>query len=503
MIEAKSDTSLDLLFEKSVDLICEVDRQGGLRRVSQSWSDQLGWEPRLLVGRPLADLTHRDDRLSDLLRPNQPIQARNRVIRFRMKHANGQFVQIDWTSLSLGRDRLLVTGRKAAAIDLLEEAGLAPEIRLARAIDHIPVAFALYDEDDRLVISNRCYEATFSTPPVPMVPGTRFEMIVRAFAKHHGIGACDSDRARWIARRLNWREAPARALQFEYGDSHWAEINDFALPQDQMITVAVDVTEKRRAEIKLDARDRQLRRLQSELTNASRMTAMAHLSSVLGHELSQPLAAIANYAQAARRRLQSLQDQKGDELQSLLQQTAEQSQRAKGILSGLRSLAQTGDPSLCLEDLNRDVETATRVAVSASEEDRVEIDFRPDDDLPPVMMNRLQIQQVVVNLVRNAIQAVAGSMNETIEVTTARVDGDLVEVSVADRGPGLPDDVRANLFKPFVTTKHDGMGLGLSICHSLIDAHGGTIQAEENLGGGTRFRFRLPLNHGEANSNGL
>ena len=498
-----ADTSLDRLFENASDLICVVDLRGQMHRFSRSWSDQLGWNPHMLEGRPLSDLAHKDDCLSGIYRPDQAGEPSRPAIRVRMKHAEGQFVHIDWTALSLSDDRVLAMGRKAAPFEPVEDAGLAPEIRLARAIDHIPVALALYDERDRLVISNRCYEATFSAPPVPMVPGARFEDIVNAFAGHHGIGRRGTDTARWIAQRLSWRDTPALALQFEYGDGQWTDINDFALPHGQMITIAVDITEKKQAEAELETRARRLRNLQTELTNASRLTAMAHLSSVLGHELSQPLTAIANYAQAARRRLQSVDDQRSEELRSLLQHTADQSQRAKGILSGLKTLSQNGEPCRRLEDLNSDVETATRVALAACEADEAEMDFQFEDGLPRVMMNRLQIQQVIVNLVRNAIQAVTGSRSRLIEVTTARADPDHVDITVADRGPGLPDEVRLNLFKPFVTTKLDGMGLGLSICHSIIEAHGGLIWAEENPGGGTRFLFRLPLDTEGVEEDGL
>ena len=113
-------------------------------------------------------------------------------------------------------------------------------------------------------------------------------------------------------------------------------------------------------------------------------------------------------------------------------------------------------------------------------------------DLPPVLVDRIQIQQVVLNLVRNGMEALAATERRELTIRTAYVDGELIEVAVSDTGPGLSRDVASQLFQPFVTTKAKGMGLGLSISRSIIEAHGGRLQAVPNPEGGLSFRFELP-----------
>ena len=139
------------------------------------------------------------------------------------------------------------------------------------------------------------------------------------------------------------------------------------------------------------------------------------------------------------------------------------------------------------------VEEASDFAATGTKIEGIELIFDFANDLPSIEMDRTQIQQVVVNLVRNAIDALRQAPRRTITITT-RADGEgFQEVSVTDSGPGIVPEVAAQLFKPFVTSKPDGMGIGLSVSQSIIEAHGGTIRAEPNPGGGTIFKFNLPV----------
>ena len=120
---------------------------------------------------------------------------------------------------------------------------------------------------------------------------------------------------------------------------------------------------------------------------------------------------------------------------------------------------------------------------------QVHLDFDPN--APKAFANRIQVQQILVNLMRNALEAMAKSKRRELQVTTALLDEETVEIAVADTGPGLAKDVAEHLFEPFVSTKREGMGLGLSICRSIVEAHGGKLRGEPNPGGGTIFRFTL------------
>jgi C4-dicarboxylate-specific signal transduction histidine kinase len=374
-----------------------------------------------------------------------------------------------------------------------EDEGLEAELRLARAIDLVPVAIALYDELDRLVISNRAYENTFATPLKPMIPGARFEDLARAFAAHRGIGDGAADQAAWIAERLARRDRPARGLAFRFGEGQWAEISDYALPDRRIFSIAVDITERKASEARLKERDRHLKELQAELSQAARLTAMGHLSSALSHEITQPLTAISNYVQAARRRLRNRPESESEGILELLDEAASQSRRAAKIITGMKDIAQRDETARTSEDLNETVESAAELAAQSSAVEGLRLELDLAEGLPAIAINKTQIQQVVVNLVRNGAEATAGGTRRDLRVSTRRSGSKGLTVEVSDSGAGLAADVRERLFKPFTTTKTDGMGLGLSICRSIVEAHGGRIRAEEKTTGGTSFSFTLPF----------
>jgi two-component system, LuxR family, sensor kinase FixL len=249
-------------------------------------------------------------------------------------------------------------------------------------------------------------------------------------------------------------------------------------------TIARDVTQ-------LIAAERRVRELTAELVHTSRLSAMGQLSSSLAHELNQPLTAIMNYTEAARQLL-TMAATAPPRVLELLEKASGQAERAGQIIRRLRSFVEKGTVERAPTELNRVVEEAAALATIGSKVDGVQTvyDFAPN--LPPLNIDRIQIQQVVVNLVRNAVEILRDAHRRVITIRTRPTDAGEQEVSVADTGPGIPDDIAAKLFTPFVTTKETGMGIGLSISLSIIEAHGGRIWAEPNPEGGAIFRFRIP-----------
>ncbi|HEY0281310.1 MAG TPA: ATP-binding protein, partial [Rhizomicrobium sp.] len=229
---------------------------------------------------------------------------------------------------------------------------------------------------------------------------------------------------------------------------------------------------------------------QDELNHVARVTEMGQFSAALAHELNQPLAAIMNYMNVAKRLLAM----PGSEAktQEALAKAGEQAQRAGQIIRRLRDFVEKRDGKRTAENINAIAEDAIALGlVGAKAADiKVRTAFAPHS--PPVLVDRVQIQQVLVNLLRNASEAMAGLPRRELTITTADIDGKAVDVAVADTGPGIPDEVAKQLFKPFVTTKPGGMGIGLAISQSIIEAHGGHLRMTPNSGGGTVFRFRLP-----------
>ncbi|SFP00150.1 PAS/PAC sensor signal transduction histidine kinase [Bradyrhizobium sp. Ghvi] len=235
-----------------------------------------------------------------------------------------------------------------------------------------------------------------------------------------------------------------------------------------------------------------LQELQSELVHVSRLTAMGEMASALAHELNQPLAAISNYMKGSRRLLAGSVDPNTPKVESALDRAAEQALRAGQIIRRLRDFVSRGESEKRVESLSKLIEEAGALGLAGAREQNVQLRFSLDPGADLVLADRVQIQQVLVNLFRNALEAMAQSPQRELVVANARVADGMIEVEVSDTGSGFQSDVLPNLFQTFFTTKETGMGVGLSISRSIIEAHGGRMWAENNASGGATFRFTLP-----------
>jgi len=218
---------------------------------------------------------------------------------------------------------------------------------------------------------------------------------------------------------------------------------------------------------------------------------MGEMASALAHELNQPLSAIANYLNGARRLLER---ETGSDPRAVeaVTKAAEQALRAGDIIRRLRDFLARGEGERSVESLAKLVHEACDLALVGAKEAGVDVHYQLDPHLDRVVVDRVQIQQVVVNLVRNALEAMQGQARRELLVST-KVEDDMAVVSVVDTGPGLDEAAAARLFQPFVTTKAQGMGVGLSISRTIVEAHGGRIWTEVNSGGGAIFRFSVRL----------
>lgn len=237
-----------------------------------------------------------------------------------------------------------------------------------------------------------------------------------------------------------------------------------------------------------------LKELQSEVTHMSRYTALGEMASTLAHEINQPLTAINNYLRGSQRLLDSMADETAPRLRAALGKAADQALRAGHIIRRLREFIARGESDRRVENLAKLIEDASTLALVGAREAGISVSFRLDPKADVVLADRIQIQQVLVNLIRNAIEIMVESPNKRqLDIATAAsaANGELVEISVSDTGAGLAPEVAAHLFQPFVTTKRKGMGLGLSICRTIIESHGGKIWVEDRPSGGTIFRFTL------------
>jgi len=235
-----------------------------------------------------------------------------------------------------------------------------------------------------------------------------------------------------------------------------------------------------------------LQELQSELVHVSRLSAMGEMASALAHELNQPLAAISNYMKGSRRLLSGSQDPNTSKIENAMDRAAEQALRAGQIIRRLRDFVSRGESEKRVESLAKLIEEAGALGLAGAREQNIQLRFNLDPDFDRVLVDRVQIQQVLVNLFRNALEAMAQSPQRELVVASAKFADDTVEIAVSDTGSGFHDDIKPNLFQTFFTTKETGMGVGLSISRSIIEAHGGRMWAESNPSGGASFRFTLP-----------
>ncbi|WP_106638966.1 sensor histidine kinase [Allosphingosinicella vermicomposti] len=262
-------------------------------------------------------------------------------------------------------------------------------------------------------------------------------------------------------------------------------IGEARLGEDRVFTGFIhDLSERQETE-------RQLHRLQSELAHVSRVTTMGTLATSIAHELNQPLTAIANYTETARELLNSPDPATLTTVQEALAECAGQSIRAGQIVRRLRDFISGGQPERRVESLSRLINEASAMALVSARDRGVEVEISLDQGADAVLVDRIQIQQVLFNLMRNAIEAMDGSQTKILQIRSSPDADGFVRVSVSDSGPGLDPDVASRLFQPFISTKASGMGLGLSICQTIVRGHEGRIWAEPSRLGGTTFSFTL------------
>jgi signal transduction histidine kinase len=258
--------------------------------------------------------------------------------------------------------------------------------------------------------------------------------------------------------------------------------------REVLLRVLTDITEgKRVSEL--------MQRHREAVHRTSRLVALGEFASAIAHELNQPLAAIATYSSTSLRLLDADPSEDAGsrlaEVRDAMDKCRAQATRAGAIIQRLREFLRQRGPTLAEFDLNMVAREAHRLIGVESLEAGVGIELELAADLPRVVADRVLIEQVVLNLVRNAIEATP-RQGPAVRLSTQAAAGGAVTLRVSDSGSGVPAEILPTLFDAFVTTKPGGLGLGLSICRSVIEAHGGTISHAPVEGGGSRFEFTLP-----------
>jgi two-component system sensor kinase FixL len=455
----------------------------------------LGWTPAEVLGRDCHVLLR-----TEFPRPRAEIEAE--FLRrgewqgeLRLHHRDGRALTVA-SRWSLRRDAggaplaVVESCNDITALREAEDALRGSRDLLASILAGSADPILATDGAGRLVVMNEPAARAFGVP-LATAPGRRLGEIASAEA-----GAVEE-----TAREVLASGEP-RAVEFELAGAEGGARSFMATlapwRHDRgdvtgVVCVAREVTHRRRAEARM-------REMQGELLHVSRLSAMGAIASAMAHELNQPLTACANFANAARRMLAAGVPQRQDDLAdalAALEEASEQAVLAGQIVRRMRSFVTRDDGDKRPTALNAVIRDAAALALLDAREMGVSarLDLDPAD--PVALCDRVQVQQVVVNLVRNAVEAMREVPRREL-VLASRVSGEeLVEVSVADTGPGLRPAVAERLFEPFVSTKPGGMGVGLWICRSIVEEHGGTLLVAANPGGGSVFRFTLPAMRNE------
>lgn len=375
-----------------------------------------------------------------------------------------------------------LTARRQAEADLLER-----EARLISILETVPDAIIVIDDQGLIQSFSPAAQRLFGWSPAE-VQGQNVRMLMPPPYRDQHDGYMQHYRETGerriigIGRVVTGQRKDGSTFPMELA------VGEVNLSGRQMYTGFVrDLTERQ-------ATEKRMQELQSELLHVGRISAMGQMASTLAHELNQPLTAVINYVKATGRLLDRLDVPGGEKARDTMDKAAAQAARAGQIIRRLRDFIEKGHTERGIEPINKVVEEASALALVGAKGSgvRVRLDLMAEDQ--PVLIDKIQIQQVVLNLIRNAIEAMGSSERRELDVVTApdpEIAG-LLRVTVADTGPGLSADVLARLFQPFVTTKEKGMGLGLSICRSIIDAHGGRLWQEQRPDG-TSFHFTVPI----------
>lgn len=485
---------LNLLVEGATDYaIFMIDPKGLVTIWNRGAERVLGWNSSEIVGKSAAIFSPDDDTSAARFEAdlNESLQKGGlSAQRWHVRKDGTEFLA-DITMTPLMDDSGQLRGYAKVLRDVTdryasERAVEKRERHLQSILDTVPDAMIVIDDQGHIIFFSAAAEKTFGYSEAELVGRNVSLLMPTPDSERH-----DGYIQRYLStgeRRIIGIGRVVTGLRKD-GSTFPMELSvGEALSADQRLFTGFvrDLTDKYRTEA-------QVQELQAELIHVSRLSAMGTMASTLAHELNQPLTAIANYAEAAGPIIDSGEEEDKEILQELFQDIAAQSHRAGGIVRRLREFIARGEVEKRLEDLPALIQEAASLGLVGANEKGIVARFNLDPAARTVLVDRVQIQQVLINLIRNAVEAMDGCKIRNLVISSEVLNPETVRLSVSDTGPGISPDIAGQLFQAFVSTKSSGMGLGLSICQTIVEAHGGRIRAIPATDGGTAFQFTLPL----------
>jgi two-component system sensor kinase FixL len=475
------------------NFIFAKDREGRFTLANQAVADAYGTTVENLVGKSDADLNQNIEEVEFFRRLDQEVMATKQerfIPEERMTDAKGRVRWLQTVKRPLFTDDGQASQVLGSATDITERKRAEEKFRLA--VEASPNAIVMVNGQGQIVLVNAQTEKLFgytrgelSGQPVETLVPERF----RAVHPAHRKGFFTAPRGRPIGagRELFGLRKDGSEFLVEIG------LNPIESADGVFVlTAIVDITERKRTES-------ELHRNREELTHITRVSALGELAASLAHELNQPLTAILSNAQAAQRFL-SAQPADLEEVKEILKDIVADNQRAGEVIRRMRALVKKEDLAFVHLDLATVIREVMQLVQGDATLRNVRLSFEAQSQSTLARGDRVQLQQVVLNLLLNAFEAMQETPSQEREVMVrAQVNGaGVVEISVRDHGIGFPSDKLAKIFDPFYTTKRDGLGMGLAISRSIVEAHGGRLWAKNNTDRGSTFYFTIPATRHEA-----
>ncbi|MEX3316682.1 PAS domain-containing protein [Sulfitobacter sp. PS-8MA] len=428
----------------------------------------------------------------DLLQQRLATQAPFRDLRLVIPQPGGCTRQIDMSGKPFYDSSGALAGYRGTCFDMTEIVAAQSERQgaleaLALAFENISTMVALFDAEDRLVYCNEEYRASLCGLDGGDIVGRHFDELLIYFANAGLLKASSEGRNRWLQQRRNRRADPAQYFRAQSWDGRWLEVTDYLLAAGGLLTIASDITER-------VSREDRLHHHETALQLLNRRETLGQMTAAIAHELNQPLAAIHNFAAGCVLRAKNNQLEP-DDMIAVLSSMQSQSERASAILRSMSNYLQS-DPAdyvtVPFDELLRSVRLLVQPESAAI---GVAVVIEDACDGTPLHCARIEIEQLLINLIKNGIEACrdSGRSDAEVKVTARCVDDDIV-VEVCDGGLGFaPDMPIEKAFTAFRSTKAKGLGVGLAICETIAESHGGSIQVTKSDETGACLTVRLPL----------